>query len=249
MSVASIIDRFEAVSEFWHHKDTCGQTAGLVLEHCKDGIPLNGDDVDAVRADMAAHGYGVQGGTTMSELVSYFREHRGLDITEMCPYGSSWETIHQALLDHAGRDGVILEVNAAYDLTDNEAGVHSHYVAIGGIDPVKGYLVANGDDVDALASHDGHGKVIPTRWMGKGVIESAQPRAVAIVRGLAHSIEGGTVTTPAPEPQPVPVPVPSRYFDQANINAFRDELRAALQSANAYVAVLTKALQSLPEAE
>lgn len=276
MSVTATLDHFQAVSEFWHYRDTCGETAGLVLEHCKDGVALDGPDVDAVRNDMAAKGYGVQGGTTMSQLVDYFRQHRGLDIEESNHYGDTWDNIHQTLLDHAGRDGILLQVNLASRLTGNEPGVRSHYVAIGAIHPTLGYLVANGDDVMALNSHGGHGKVIPCRWMDKNVILTAQPRAVALVHGLPHTLgvaplelpaahinadgliqeDGGADGTQEQTPVEATSEAPSDagdtqagpvYFDTDNIAAFRNELQALLQQAQATVDAVTKALASLPE--
>jgi hypothetical protein len=184
--VTATLDGFTAVSEFWGHRDTCGEAAMLCLEHCKDGLALNGPDVDEIRADMIAKGYDANHGTLMSDLVDYFRTHRGLDVEYVNGYGSTWDGgIHQACLDHAGRDGVILEVELASKLTGNEGRVRRHYIAIGGIHPKLGYLVANGDDVMATNAHHGHGKVIPCRWMSKSVLASAKPSACAIVRGLS----------------------------------------------------------------
>ena len=195
MTVTASLTNFEAVSEFWHYTDTCGETAGLVLEHCKDGVALNGPDVDAVRQDMAAQGYKVAGGLTMSEIVDYFSKHRGLNIQYVNQYGASWDQIHQTLLAHAGRDGIVLEVELAYALTGNEPGVHRHFIAIGGIHPTLGYLVANGDDVRALNAAGGHGKIIPCRWMDKGVIQAARPSACAVVYGLPHTF-GANIALP-----------------------------------------------------
>jgi hypothetical protein len=108
---------------------------------------------------MASKGFPVAGGVTMGELVAEGIHWRGVNIEYTNPYGSSWDQIHQTLLDHAGRDGILLEVELAYALTGNEPGVHRHYVAIGAIHPTLGYLVANGDDVRALNSAGGHGHI------------------------------------------------------------------------------------------
>lgn len=251
MGVNATLDHFEAASEFsspHFENDTCGEAAFLMIEHCRDGAGLTGDAVYHVREDMAAKGFAVAGGTTMGELVTYFKEHRGLDVVYANGYGDSWEHIHQTLLEHAGRDGVVIEVERAYALTGNEGGVRRHYVAIGGIHPTLGYLVGNGDDVLALAQHDGHGKVIPARWMDHTVIERARPSACAVIRGLAHTIHDAQ---PQPQPQPVPAPQPTpaplpRYFDEANIVALRSELVQAIQAAQSNLEVLQKALASLP---
>jgi hypothetical protein len=188
MSVTAYLNKFQALSEFWHHTDTCGETAFLVLQHLVDGIPLSGPSVDGVRADMAAHHYGVNGGTDMASLVAYFRDIRKLDAVYANRYGDSLDNIHKTLLEHAGRDGIVLQVNRAYNLTGNERGVNSHFVAIGGIHPTQGYLVANGDDVRATNAYGGHGKIIPCRWMSWATIASAEPVAVALVMNIPHTV-------------------------------------------------------------
>jgi hypothetical protein len=181
MAVAAVLPGFQALSEFWSFSDTCGETAFLVTEHALYGQPaLSGPEVDAFRADMARHGFKVEGGTTMSDLVAYCQTVRGRTVVLANVYGSSADAIHQTLLAHAGRDGVVLQIAQAYKLPGNEPGVQSHFVAIGGIDPVKGYLVANGDDVLALNVNGGHGKVIPCRWMTWDEIVAAAPVAVAV---------------------------------------------------------------------
>lgn len=185
MAVAATLPNFQALSEFWAGlSDTCGETACLVTQHALYGAPaLTGDEIVKFRSDMAAHGYPVQGGTTMGNLVAYCQKVRGLAVT----YANTWantaanrDAIHQTLLDHAGRDGIVLQVAAAHSLPGNEPGVNSHFIAVGGVDPVKGYLVANGDDVNALASANGHGKIIPCRWMTWAQLVAAQPVASAV---------------------------------------------------------------------
>jgi hypothetical protein len=188
MSVEAYLNKFQALSEFWHHTDTCGETAFAVLEHLIDGIPLSGPTVDGIRADMAAHKYGVVDGTKMSTLVNYFRDIRKLSVLYANTYGDSPDNIHKTLLGHAGRNGVVLQVNKAYNLTGNEPGVQSHYVAIGGIHPTQGYLVANGDDVRATNAYSGHGKIIPCRWMSWATVASAEPVAVALVLNIPHTV-------------------------------------------------------------
>lgn len=209
MSVTAQLVGFEACSEFSapeFHNDTCGECAFLVLEHVKDGASLTGDAVSQVRDQMQAQGLPVAGGTTMGELVSFFSQHRGLDVVYTNGYGSSWDAIHQTLLDHAGRDGCVIEVEHADNLTGNERRVNRHYVAIGGIHPTLGYLVANGDDVNALAQHGGHGHIIPTRWMDKSVIAAAQPSACAIVRGLPSQDSISAAALEAPQADRLVIP-------------------------------------------
>jgi hypothetical protein len=198
MGITAELDNFIGASEFADTpsgliNDTCGERAFTVFQHCKRGTVLSGDEIAMVRDDMRAKGYRVEGGTVMSDLCAYFGRANAsggqLEIVYANAYGSSWDEIHQTLLDHAGRDGVVLEVELAYNLTGNEPKVKRHYVAVGAIHPVKGYLIANGDDIMALRSAPapyGHGRVIPTRWMDKTVLAAARPSAAAVVRGLSY---------------------------------------------------------------
>lgn len=190
MGITASLDNFEAASEFWGGLTvTCGQRAFSTLQHVLNpSIMLDGPEIVGLYQDMRAKGYNVTGGTTMAQLCSYFSRYQGLPIIYSNGYGSSWDAIHRSLLDHAGRDGVVIEVELAYNLTGNEPGVHRHFVSIGAIHPTLGYLVANGDDMLALNAAGGHGKVIPCRWMDRNVIASAVPSACAIVTGLPHSM-------------------------------------------------------------
>lgn len=202
MSVTAQLTNFEATSDFSvpeFYPDDCGETAFSVLEHVRDGMALTGDAIAKVRDQMAALGLPVKGGTTMGELVDFFSQHRGLAVEYTNGYGSSWDAIHQTLLAHAGRDGVVLEVELAYKLVDNEPGVYRHFVAVGGIHPTRGYLIANGDTLDSLASHGGHGKIVPCYWMDKNQLAAARPSACAIVTGLPHTETLSAAVAEAPQ--------------------------------------------------
>lgn len=201
MSITASLDNFEAASEFGDYPNgtfdtdtrvACGQRACSVLQHVKNpALALDSAEIIGLVNDMRAKGYPVAGGTTPGELAAYFSKFGSLDIRYEAPYGTPWDGphgIHQLLLDHAGREGIVLEVEQAFNLTGNEPGVYRHYIAIGAIHPTLGYLVANGDDVLALAGHGGHGKVIPCRWMDKNVLAAARPSAALVVYGLPHNL-------------------------------------------------------------
>src|SRR5690348_7263471 len=121
--IAAMLDNFQALSEFWSYNTDCGQCACMVTEHALYGTPaLSGPNLDAWCRDMAAHGYGPAGqAETMSALVDYCGKVRKLAVQYTNPYGSSADSIHQTLLAHAGRDGIVLQVAAAHNLTGNEA--------------------------------------------------------------------------------------------------------------------------------
>jgi hypothetical protein len=203
-AVTAELDNFVAASEFStpHFKnDTCGEDAFRLIQHAKSGADVTGDTMYNLRNDMAAHGFAVQGGTVMTDLVKYFSQVQGLDVELVNGYGTGaqeWPAIHATLLAHAGRDGVVIEVEHASNLTNNEGGVNRHYVAIGGIHPVKGYLVGNGDDRNALAAAGGHGKIIPAVWMDHNVIAAAQPSACAVIHGLSYTtdLSAGAIAAP-----------------------------------------------------
>lgn len=186
-----VLTNFQAISEFWGFRDTCGPDAELVCRHSLSGDVLSGPAVDAIRADMVSHGLFAPGGCTMDQL---WRENIIHSIATLYPqewhYGADPETLHHALDQYAGltdADGreyaFIFQVDDAGVLPWSEGGVRSHFVAIGGCDPSLGYLVANGDDVMALNINHGHGKLIPTRWMTWAQLLAAAPRALLALVG------------------------------------------------------------------
>lgn len=190
-SVHVTLDNFQALSEFWNDTDgdpdthaTCGPDAWLMTIHALRGEPLNQDELDQIRDEMRARNWFGVGGCNIEELKAY-TQLKGYAVAAFIPWGAGQQAaIHQALKDNCvAKNGVILQLDAAHDLTGNEPGVNSHFIAIGGIDSQAGYLVGNGDDVNALAVNNGHGKIIPTRWMTWDTLLAAQPVALLAIKG------------------------------------------------------------------
>jgi hypothetical protein len=186
-----VLPDFKGLSEFWGFHDACGPDALLMNLHCLSGYRLDGPAVDALRQDMLRRGLFAPGGTTMRKIAQEARDLGYRVDDSLAGWSLSHvDAIHEALKQHAGcvdgdgaMHGVVLQVNAAHNLIGNEPSVMSHFVAVGGMDASAGYLIGNGDDVNALNSHNGHGKIIPCRWMGWDVLASAQPTALLVVFG------------------------------------------------------------------
>ncbi len=186
---------FQAISEFPDRpgnglpaiRDACWIAAWMSIAHSYNAAnPLSGAELVRLRADMTAHGDWTNGGITMDLGERYVRTV----LKQPTIYDPDWhyhgdaskaEAIHQALKVHAGINGAILQINKAYNLPNNEAGIERHFVGIGGIDSIAGYFVANGDDVQALAASDGHGKTYKARWMGWNQLLAAAPTALLVI--------------------------------------------------------------------
>ncbi len=168
-------------------RDACWIAAWMPIAHSYNAAnPLTAQELVRLRADMTSKGDWSNGGIPMSYGERYVREVLKLQTLYPADYqyhsgGTKAEVLHEALKVHAGINGCILQLGAAHNLPYNEAGVNSHFIGIGGIDSQSGYLVANGDDVDALAAHNGHGKVLQTRWQGWGALLKAVPTALLVI--------------------------------------------------------------------
>src|SRR5689334_15309570 len=77
---------------------------------------------------------------------------------------------------------VITYLGWTLSLPYNEKGVYSHFIALGGIDDSDlGYLVGNGDDVNALG---GHG-IIPCRWYGWNQFVAAEINGMIAIQKVS----------------------------------------------------------------
>lgn len=190
------IPNFNGFSEFpdpsvaWF-SDACGPDAILMCEHVLQDRALNTEDLNNIRNGMEQRGLFAPGGCTLGECRAYMID-RGYTIDAYAPYGSPLATIHTIMRQFGGISPMVVQVAAAHNLPDNEANVNSHFVAVGGIDSVLGYLTGNGDDIMALAANGGHGKVVPLRWITWTQYANAQIRGVFAVSNA-----------PAPAPRPL----------------------------------------------
>lgn len=173
------LPNFKAFREFCGRHDTCGPNAVVETLASIDPSRWSADctSMNKLVTKMVANGRLFNGGSTMAGLVDQMRDE-GYDVT-YDPW-MHWHSelnldqLHQLLKDKSGTDGIVLQVGDAFNLPANEAGVHSHFVAVGGIDSLKGYLIGNGDI--PLFRFTG------ALWCGWGHLISALPTAVCIVR-------------------------------------------------------------------
>lgn len=211
---------FQAIAEFPDTasnglpaiRDACWIAAWMPIAHSYNAAnPLTAQELVRLRADMTSHGDWTPGGIPMSMGERYLRvELKAHTIFEPdWSYhgdGSKAEVIHQALKVHAGINGAILQLEHAYNLPGNEGGVNRHFVGIGGLDSMAGYLVANGDDVRALNANKGHATTYAPRWYGWNQLLAAVPTALlvivhpdpAVTVGVPQgwSLAGGVLTAP-----------------------------------------------------
>lgn len=191
-----IIGSFVGFSEFPdasvpYFNDACGPDAILMAEHVLQDRLLNSQDLANIRTGMEQRGLFKPGGCTLGNCHGYMID-RGYAIDAYAPYGSPQAAIHTIMRQYAGISPLVVQVLAAHNLPDNEQNVNSHFVAVGGIDSMLGYLTGNGDDIMALAAHGGHGKVIPLRW-------------VTWQQFVGASIAGVFAVSNPPPPQPRPL--------------------------------------------
>src|SRR6185437_16180104 len=97
----------------------------------------------------------------------------------------SLDTLRSALIYELARGHTAISfVGRALALPDNEQGVYGHFIAFGGLDSDAGYLVGNGDELEALG---GHG-IIPAHWIGWDKLVAAQINGLIALAKVAPII-------------------------------------------------------------
>src|SRR5579862_3725129 len=142
------IPNFRALYEGAVEWDACGPVAGEVAIAALQGrAPDIGNAQKAIQRDMAAGKFSRGSGQTLADI-AWDLEQQGFTQLSIVPYSDTPDlnALH-ALLKEGGLNKwpVIIQVVRAYNLPDNEAGVDVHFVVSGGINSIKGYLLANGD--------------------------------------------------------------------------------------------------------
>lgn len=169
---------FQAFGEFHGSNKDCSADAEQMARHPIDGAPLDAATLNLYWSEYWNTGHHTSGGATLAHIywhltasahkldASHARVARFIDTDKV-----NLATLHGAIKDAllAGQT-VIVYLGNAQALTYNERGVYGHFVALGGIDSDLGYLVGNGDDVNALG---GHG-IIPCRWYTWAQLVAAQ---------------------------------------------------------------------------
>lgn len=169
---------FAGYGEFHGSNDDCSADAELMARHPLDGSLLDAATLNLWWADYTSSGHGDAHGATLAGIYWHLTgsAHK-LDaarakVARYIPTDSmALADLRTALIAalSAGQTCLVYLGNAQA-LAYNEHGVHGHFIALGGIDSDQGYLVGNGDDVNALG---GKG-IIPIRWYGWNVLAAAQ---------------------------------------------------------------------------
>ena len=198
------IPGFAAISEQGHW-DACGVIAELAALHaCPWATFASWGNPAAIssliteyRSEYVAAGRWGHG-TTLSNIYWHVTQKRPLHLAGYIPYSSSpnMAALHSFIkLQTFRKNPVIVFISKAYNLTANEKGVYGHFVTLGGIDSVKGYLTANGDTLDGLRS--AVGATIPLQWNTWAQLTAAGVNGAI---ALDASWRAPAVATPPPAP-------------------------------------------------
>lgn len=172
------VEGFQGFGEFHGSNKDCSADAELMARHPLDGSPLDAATLNLWWGEYWNTGHHTSGGATLAHIYWHLTGSAHKLDPSKCRVAKyigtdkvSLDTLHSeikaALLQ---RQTVIVYLGRAYALPYNERGVYGHFIALGGIDSDKGYLVGNGDDVLALG---GKG-IIPTRWYTWSQLVAAQ---------------------------------------------------------------------------
>ena len=219
------IPGFQALSEQGHW-DACAVVAELDALHVCTwrNEPLVENTINAWRWQyVQARRWTAGAGTTLSNIYWHLtqtpiRAH----IAGYIPYSGSPDmaALHTFIKTQMlAQNPVIVEVSNAAALPHAEQGVRYHFVCLGGIDSTQGYLVANGDTLDAIQNKPG--AIVPTYWATWAQLTQA---------GVCGAIALQRVVTPPPPPPPPP-PVPPIGLQDAITQA--EALLAALKAMEA----------------
>lgn len=166
----------ETMPEKDGHGDTCGPIVVLDYLHVSEGATLDIAAVDALRTEAINAGLmnvGNEIGMT-TDQVAALCTRKGISVIKNSGYQANLDlaVFHADLIAAMlNKQAVIIEVDAAHNLPNNQAGVDAHFILAWGIDSALGYWIANGDTYAALATTTPSSPV----WYSIGQIEAAQP--------------------------------------------------------------------------
>src|SRR5690348_1804273 len=183
---------FQAYGEFHGSNKDCSADAELMARHPLDGSPLDAATLNLWWGEYWNTGHHTSSGATLDHIYWHLTEgaHK-LDPkkarvvkfvdTDKISLDALHEAIKEAML--AGQT-VITYLGRALALPYNEKGVYGHFIALGGLDSDLGYLVGNGDDINALG---GHG-IIPCRWYGWNQLAAAEINGMIAIEKASTSV-------------------------------------------------------------
>jgi hypothetical protein len=183
---------FQAYGEFHGSNKDCSADAELMARHPLDGSPLDAATLNLWWGEYWNTGHHTSGGATLAHIYWHLTgsAHK-LDPnkawvvkfvdTDKISLDALHEAIKEAML--AGQT-VITYLGRALALPYNEKGVYGHFIALGGLDSDLGYLVGNGDDINALG---GKG-IIPCRWYGWNQLAAAEINGMIAIEKVSTSV-------------------------------------------------------------
>jgi hypothetical protein len=187
---SSIVERLllvtalsEGSSGYW---DDCGPNANCMvgrINHLLSPTEYNGGTVAAIRQrDIDAGRFTPDDGQTLDNLrwdIETYSHNQ--HIVQYAPFSQpgNWSAMLGWMRQYAGRAAILMQVLNAKALPHNEPGVYSHFVCISGLQSVLGYMVLNGDTVDA----DGHNYLglCPGNWATADAIVPANVAGMLVV--------------------------------------------------------------------
>jgi len=196
------IPGFAALSEQGHW-DACAVVAEADALHvCGwNGVKLESNTIDAWRWQYVQQRNPIRwtqgAGTTLGNIMWHLAYMHADHIAGYIPYSGqpNMDQLHNFVKAQSLKQNpIIIEVSNAQALPHAEQGVHYHFVTLGGIDSTLGYLVANGDTLDALRGPAG--AIVPTYWATWSTL------ALAGICGAIALDRGYAVPTPPPPPPP-----------------------------------------------
>jgi hypothetical protein len=207
----AILPNAGAISEFQGFTGGCGETAELVFLHIYKGVPLDAANLNALVREQIKQGEaGSKGEETLAAIARDLTE-KGLAYERYGyaePFNYDWR---KTLQEHAGSNGIILQLARAGNLPGDEKGVKYHFIAIVG---QKGgsYITADGDNVAARKNQ--------LVTYSEPAIASAAPCGLILI------------TTPVPQPPkpapaPAPKPGPSKMLDISQASQYFIQLDAS----------------------
>lgn len=186
---------FQGYGEFHGSTKDCSADAELMARHPLDGSALDAATLNLWWNEYWSTGHHTSGGALLAHIYWHLTgsAHK-LDATKarvvkfVDTVKITLDKLHDAIKTAlAAGQTVITYLGRALALPDNEHGVYGHFIALGGIDSDLGYLVGNGDELEALG---GHG-IIPTHWVGWDQLVAAQVNGMIAIQ----KVEGTTVAT------------------------------------------------------
>lgn len=136
--------------------DCCGPDAETVAVANGRGQVPSADVMHAIRQrDIIRGWFTPGGGNTIQNIYDDLTQIERVTVRRFLPYAEPFDlvTAREVLNLYAGVCPIIIELGLATNLPFNESGVHYHFVCLLAKIRADTFLMANGDDVDALAGN------------------------------------------------------------------------------------------------